>query len=136
MFAPKPISTYNFEAVWGQYGLESLIVVDSYANIKLQLHFVSLDTLEAVISNTWFYYIGKTITYKPLTSRHLWGKKFYIVGIVVAIGQGNFHIKENCLKFTNSLELTNSSKSAEFHFNKFVDFIGGPTFLICTYSES
>ena len=54
----------------------------------------------------------------------------------MAIGQGNFHIKENCLKFTNSLELTNSSKSAEFHFNKFVDFIRGPTFLSCTYSES
>ena len=54
----------------------------------------------------------------------------------MAIGQGNFQIKENGLKFTNFWELTNLSKSAEFHFNKFVDFIRGPTFLSCTYSES
>ena len=54
----------------------------------------------------------------------------------MAIGQGNFHIKENGLKFTNFWELTNLSKSAEFHLNTCVDFISDPTFWTCTYSES
>ena len=68
------------------------------------------------------------ISLLPLTSRHLWDKKYYIVGLVMAIGQGNFHIKENGLKFTNFWELKNLSKSAEFHLNTCVDFISDPTF--------
>ena len=54
----------------------------------------------------------------------------------MAIGQGNFQIKVNGLKFTNFWELTNLSKSAEFHLNKRVYFIRGPTFWTRTYSES
>ena len=54
----------------------------------------------------------------------------------MAIGQGNFHIKENSLKFTNSWELMNLSKSAEFHLNTCADFISDPTFWTRTYSES
>ena len=54
----------------------------------------------------------------------------------MAIGQGNFHVKDNCLKFIDSWELTNLSKSAEFHINKCVDFISGPTFWTRTYSKS
>ena len=54
----------------------------------------------------------------------------------MAIDQGNLHIKGNCLKFTNSWELKNLSKSAEFLYYKFVDFISGLTFWTRTYSES
>ena len=54
----------------------------------------------------------------------------------MAIGQGNFHIKENSLKFTNSWELMNLSKSAEFHIYKCTDFISGLTFWTRTYSKS
>ena len=46
----------------------------------------------------------------------------------MAIGQGNFHNKENGLKFTNFWELTNLSKSAEFHLNTCVDFISSLIF--------
>ena len=58
------------------------------------------------------------------------------MGIVIVIGQGNFHIKENGQKFTNSWELMNLSKSAEFHFYKCADFIRGLTFWTHTYSEN
>ena len=54
----------------------------------------------------------------------------------MAIGQGNFHIKENSIKFTNSWELMNLSKSAEFHLDQYVDFFSGLTFWNRTYSES
>ena len=50
------------------------------------------------------------------------------MGLVIVIGQGNFAVKENGLKFSNSWELMNLSKSAEFLFYKFAEFISGLTF--------
>ena len=54
----------------------------------------------------------------------------------MAIGQGNFNVKKNSLKFTNSWELMNLSKSAEFLFYQFAESISGLTFSTHTYSES
>ena len=39
LFTPNESQTCNLEAVWGQYGLLSLILAYFHSNIKLQLHF-------------------------------------------------------------------------------------------------
>ena len=132
------ILTSIFETFWGQYGLQSLILVHSHANIIFQLHFSTWNTLEAIISYTWFcsisqeFYISSSDLNTYLRQEIL----YYGPGVVIAISQGNFHIKDNGLKFTNSWEFTNLSKSAEFHLNRCADFISSPTFWNRTDYES
>ena len=41
----------------------------------------------------------------------------------MVIDQGNFHIVDNDIKFTNTWEFADFPKSAESHLGKFVDFI-------------
>ena len=55
---------------------------------------------------------------------------------MIVIDQGNFHMKENYFKFTNTWEFSNSLKSAEFHVNRPVLFIRNLAFWSLTYSES
>ena len=78
-----------------------LIFVHSYSNIILQHQFFARGCLEAVLPQTWFCLKNKDFTF-------YWN---YIVSIVIVIVIGNFHIKDNDLKFTNTwqwLFLTNS----------------------------
>ena len=58
------------------------------------------------------------------------------MGVAIVIDQGNFHIKDNGSNYTNIQELTNLSKSAEFHLYRSLDFVSDPISWNRTDSES
>ena len=58
------------------------------------------------------------------------------MGELIVIDQGNLHLVENDLNFTNTWELTHLLKSTESHLDQSVDFISGLNFWSRTYSES
>ena len=62
--------TSYFEAIWGQYGLKPLILVNFYSNIVLKWHFFIFALLEAISPKTWFHLKS---TFQPLASIEVWG---------------------------------------------------------------
>ena len=58
------------------------------------------------------------------------------LGLLIIINHGNFHMKDNDLKFTNIWELAHLPKSTESHLDRSANFISGLTFWYRTYSES
>ena len=58
------------------------------------------------------------------------------MGESMVMGQGNFHIVDNDLKFIITWELVHLPKSTEPHLNLSVDFIRNRRFFYHTYSKS
>ena len=67
-------STFNFEVVWGQYGLKSFILGQSHSKITIELLF----HLETMRPWTWFYLKNRDFTEKVYWSDfHMSDTRFY-----------------------------------------------------------